>query len=796
MNGQSNSQRALAWARPRRPILLLAIALFIVAVVTLARPPAARTQDAPRQPNAPTIVGGREAEPGEWPWQIALIHAGGDPYDDQFCGGTLISPLWVVTAAHCAEGEQPDDLQVLAGIHNLVETDPGYARLDVARVIIHPDYGVLNQYDSDIALLELATPAPFRLPSAAALPVAGVALVPESVGALVGVESTVTGWGNRQPGSGDFPAALHEVEVPIVSNAECTTAYGGAITNAMLCAGLPEGGKDSCQGDSGGPLVVFSDARSRWELAGIVSWGNGCALPGVPGVYTRVSTFAHWVTEATGVGEPDFALGLAPAALDACAGTTAQTTVSVSAWGGFSHPVTLSLSGLPAGGGASFQPTTISPPATSALAITTAGIAPGQYDLLVRGTASDAAHGEDVAHGAALTLTVADRPPNTPQLLQPSANSLNVTIAPTFVWTPVAGAQRYRLEIATDPAFDNVVHSVTATGTAHQLDEGLEPETRYYWRVRAEGICGPGAFSAVFRLTTGREYCRVANRPIPDDDADGITDTIAVATAGNVGDLDVFVRIDHTYVGDLAARLTHQPSNRTVALFSARSCPSNNMDVTLDDEGNEPIGEACRNAVPGISGTLMPDEPLAAFDGGPIAGTWQLKVADVAFIDEGTLVEWCLRPSLATRFCDTVTDVPAAECAALEAVFTATDGWGWANHSGWLDGPQACQWRGVTCAGGHVTRLQLPDNDLTGTLPVAIAALSRLQQLDLSGNTALGGPLPTSLTALSLTRFWFDDTSLCAPALGGFAGWLMDIDDLRLSDRTCAQAFLPLARGQ
>ena len=189
----NNHRGLLGSAEARRAQRLSFVALLIVLLTTLvAVAPPAYTQGEPQKPNAPRIVGGREAEPGEWPWQIALIHAGGDPYLDQFCGGTLISPLWVVTAAHCAEEAAPDDLQVLAGIHNLVETDPGYVRLDVAEIIIHPDYGLVNQYDSDIALLRLATPAPIRLPSAAGLPIAGAALVPESVGPLVGVESTVT----------------------------------------------------------------------------------------------------------------------------------------------------------------------------------------------------------------------------------------------------------------------------------------------------------------------------------------------------------------------------------------------------------------------------------------------------------------------------------------------------------------------------------------------------------------------------------------------------------------------------
>jgi secreted trypsin-like serine protease/subtilisin-like proprotein convertase family protein len=651
MASQSGSQRDPRLGRARRwSAHLCFFTLAIVTLLALMQPSRAFTQSHPAQPNAPTIVGGREAEPGAWPWQVALIDIGGHPYDDQYCGGSLISPDWVVTAAHCADGSEPGDIQVLAGIHNLVAADAGFVRLDVARIIIHPDYGEVNQYDSDIALLELATSAPFRSPSAAGLPIAGVALVPENVGALVGVESTVTGWGNRQPGSSDYPAALHEVEVPIVSNADCRAAYGDTITSAMLCAGLSEGGKDSCQGDSGGPLVVFSSTRSRWELAGVVSWGNGCALPGVPGVYTRVSTFAHWIGEETGVGEPDFFLSVSPTALRVCGSAPAQAVVHVTAAGGFDGRVALSLLGLPAGGGATFQPAQLTPPATSTLALTTANIPTGTYDLLVRGTSGG------VIHGAGLALTVVEQPA-APQPLQPSANALDMTVAPLFVWSAVPGAERYRLEIATEPSFQNVIYSAISEETQHGLDEWLGPMKRYYWRVRAENLCGGGAYSAVSRLTTGQAYCRTPNVALPDNNPAGVVDTLIVSAGGQVADLELFLRIDHTYAGDLSARLT-QAGSRTITLLSPLTCAATDMAATLDDESDTSMAAACAATPPALSGFLRPDQPLRAFDGQPLAGTWQLQVADQLPNDTGRLVEWCLLPSLATSWCASVTDLP------------------------------------------------------------------------------------------------------------------------------------------
>ncbi len=250
----------------------------------------------------PRIVGGQEAVPGEWPWQVALIRAGADPYNGQFCGGSLIRPDWVVTAAHCVEYEVASDLEILAGIHNLRFPDADYQRRSVAEISIHPDWDTFTA-DNDIALLRLDSPVTFRPPAGDVLPVAPVGLVAANVGPLTGVESTVTGWGNTlgqpDPGGESFPDALQEVTVPIISNAACNAAYGG-ITDNMLCAALEQGGRDSCQGDSGGPLQVYDGAQSRWELAGIVSHGYGCAAPGYPGVYTRVSQFIDWINSETG----------------------------------------------------------------------------------------------------------------------------------------------------------------------------------------------------------------------------------------------------------------------------------------------------------------------------------------------------------------------------------------------------------------------------------------------------------------------------------------------------------------
>jgi len=251
------------------------------------------------EPADPQIVGGQEADPGEWPWQVLLVKRGYDPSAGRYCGGSLIDRSWVLTAAHCVDDRDEDDLDVVAGIHNLVDPDPNIHRIAIAEIIVHPNYekgGIAH--DNDIALLRLKTPILDRSADGETLPIARAILMPYGLSSLVGKEATVTGWGSLQSG-GASPDALQEVVVPIVSNSDCQEfydVYDDVITGNMLCAGYEEGGHDSCQGDSGGPLVIYNSAESRWEQVGIVSWGRECARPNVPGVYAHLSNDAvNWI---------------------------------------------------------------------------------------------------------------------------------------------------------------------------------------------------------------------------------------------------------------------------------------------------------------------------------------------------------------------------------------------------------------------------------------------------------------------------------------------------------------------
>nr|XP_053653823.1 trypsin-1-like [Cherax quadricarinatus] len=229
------------------------------------------------------IVGGVSTVPGEFPWVVSLLRTGATPH--QYCAGVLLSNTHVLTAAHCIDGFDQRTIWVRVGEHDFSrEGESQHVNIRVADFRLHPDFDS-NTFSNDIALLVLERPVVY---SSYVRP---ICLPPPNI-SFTGDIVTVVGWGAIRY-QGPLSSVLQKVELPVWSNSDCDEVYDQPIRDSMICAGFPEGGRDSCQDDSGGPMM--KTVNGKWVVVGIVSFGTRCAQPGFPGVYTRINSFLDWI---------------------------------------------------------------------------------------------------------------------------------------------------------------------------------------------------------------------------------------------------------------------------------------------------------------------------------------------------------------------------------------------------------------------------------------------------------------------------------------------------------------------
>ncbi|WP_370418752.1 trypsin-like serine protease [Streptomyces sp. QH1-20] len=250
-----------------------AVGAVALAVFSLQPGSAQAAQD--RDPGAspsPGVVGGTRAQQGEFPWMVRLSMG---------CGGSLYTKQIVLTAAHCVSGSGANtSITATAGVADLNSTSA--IKVKSTRVLQAPGY---DGQGKDWALIKLAKP--IDLPT----------LKTADTDAYNSGTFTIAGWGANREG-GSQQRYLLKATVPFVDDATCKNAYSNLVDDEEICAGyLQQGGVDTCQGDSGGPMFR-KDNAGAWVQVGIVSWGQGCARPGYPGVYSEVSTFAADIRSA------------------------------------------------------------------------------------------------------------------------------------------------------------------------------------------------------------------------------------------------------------------------------------------------------------------------------------------------------------------------------------------------------------------------------------------------------------------------------------------------------------------
>ncbi|WP_225095720.1 trypsin-like serine protease, partial [Streptomyces sp. CoH27] len=249
--------------RARRTAATLVACAAAAATAAIASP----TASAAPQP----IVGGTTTTTTAYPFVMQITDASGS----QFCGGTLVAATKVVTAAHCMVGESASSVRVVGGRTYLNGTDGTVGK--VSKIWVNPKYTDATN-GNDVAVLTLSTAMPYT-------PAKYVSASDTGVYAA-GATARILGWGTTSENGGSSNQ-LRTATVPVVADAGCKSSYGSDFVQSdMVCAGYTSGGVDTCQGDSGGPLLIGG------VLAGITSWGEGCAEAGYPGVYTRLTTFS------------------------------------------------------------------------------------------------------------------------------------------------------------------------------------------------------------------------------------------------------------------------------------------------------------------------------------------------------------------------------------------------------------------------------------------------------------------------------------------------------------------------
>jgi subtilisin-like proprotein convertase family protein len=350
--------------------------------------------------------------------------------------------------------------------------------------------------------------------------------------------------------------------------------------------------------------------------------------------------------------DPTFTLGLSTSTLPVCAGEEGVFSVNLTSIAGFTDPVEISLSGLPAGATATITPNPLTPTGTANVLLS--GFTPamaGTYTLTVKGISGV------LSQSADLTLTVLPGAPGAASPIAPADGATGVNNPATLSWDAADFAENYLVEAATSPSFSmgSVVSSQTVGGTSASVP-GLASLGVYYWRVRAINSCGQSDFSAPRAFQRSGENCvDFASTDVPvvidEADLDTIESVLNVNLDKTITDLNVSMAVTHSYTGDLSAQLV-SPSGIVRALFDRPGvpatqfgCANDDLSLVFDDQAAQSaavLEDLCNDDSPSLSGTFQPIAPLADLNGLNAEGAWKLIVTDAFAEDGGALTAWSL----------------------------------------------------------------------------------------------------------------------------------------------------------
>jgi len=427
---------------------------------------------------------------------------------------------------------------------------------------------------------------------------------------------------------------------------------GGATYPTVLASGVPNDGSQA--------ITVPNTATTTARVMVISSTGT----------FFDISNNNFTITAASF----DYTLTATNATVDICQPSDATFDLEIGQIGGYSDPVTLSVSGVPAGATSNFTTNPVTPVGSTQLVISNTGAAaPGSYTLTVTGVSTSGTKNIDV------TLNIASGTPAALTQTSPANSSTGVAVPTDFAWNAAVGSGvTYEIDIASDAGFTAIVDQGTGLVTNSFSSSILASSTTYYWRVRAVTGCGTSPWSATFDFTTGSCFI-VSSTDVPVAiSASGtptITSTIDVVTAGTINDINVVDLIGtHSWINDLTVTL-ESPQGTSVVLWDAICNDENNFDVNFDDDA-APGALPCP---PVGGGTYQPNGSLSDFNGEDALGTWTLTISDAFNQDGGSLNGWSLELCLAavTPCADPTVPIlggPATVCEGETTTLTLATG--------------------------------------------------------------------------------------------------------------------------
>jgi len=316
-----------------------------------------------------------------------------------------------------------------------------------------------------------------------------------------------------------------------------------------------------------------------------------------------------------------------------CSENAVDFTINYTALGGFSSSTSFTATGNPSGSTVSFNPNPISTTGTVTLTLgNLASVAGGDYQILVNATSGA------VTKTVPFYLSIGISPVT---LTFPANNATAQNTSLNLTWNPNPNATSYDVQVASDNTFTNIISSGNVTSNSYSVS-GLSQGTDYFWRVLPKNATCTGVYGNVYKFTTGTISCASTsstNVPVAIS-ASGtptITSSLTIPSGGSIADVNVTMNITHSYVSDLTARLT-SPSGTEIVLFTEACGSSDNVNATFDDSGSTLI---C-GSNPAVTGTILPNQLLSAFNGETSTGTWTLTVSDAYNQDGGTLNSWSL----------------------------------------------------------------------------------------------------------------------------------------------------------